>query len=549
MIKDDIENSIKELGYSSFSIEIPIDKKFGDYSTNAAMKAGEDPAIIAEKLRIKNKELRIETAGGYINFFVSKDYLTQELKNILKEKNKYGCSKKGKGKTVVVDYSGVNIAKPFGIGHLRSTIIGQAIYNLYKCLGYKIVGDNHIGDWGTQFGKLIYAIKTWGDEKNIQNYSIQSLLSLYIKFHEEAEKDPEIKNEGRKWFEKLEKGDKDARKIWKKCVKISLKEFERVYEILGVNIDLTLGESFYEPMLKDVIKEALKKGAAKKSQGAIIIEFPGNALPPLLIEGSDGATLYGTRDLAAIKYRLDKFKPEKIIYEVGSEQSLYFKQLFWAAEILGWAKKENFFHVAHGLMRLKTGKMSTRKGEIIFLEDVLNEAISRAKKIIEEKNPKLEGKDEVAKIIGVGGVKYNDLASHPSTDIVFDWEKVLNLEGNSGPYLQYAYIRAKNILLKSKETINSKKLEFKEEKEINLLRKLEKYSYIIEKAAKNYSPNFICSYLFELSKEFNVFYESLPVLKAEDNEMRNSRLALVEATAQVLKNGLNILGISVPEKM
>ncbi len=548
MIKDEIKNLIKELGYSNFSVEIPADKKYGDYSTNVAMKAGKDPAIIADELRIKNKELRIEVAGRFINFFISKEYLIKELKQILKQKDKYGSSKAGKGKTIVIDYSGVNIAKPFGIGHLRSTIIGQAIYNLYKCQGYKVIGDNHLGDWGTQFGKLIYAIKNWGNEKEVKNYSVKSLVALYIKFHEEAEKNPELIIEARQWFEKLEKGDKDARKIWKECVKISLKEFERVYEILGINIDLTLGESFYESMLKGVIEEANQKGISQKSEGAVILPFPNNALPPLMIEKSDGATLYSTRDLATIKYRIDKFKPDKIIYEVGSEQSLHFKQLFWAVELLGWAKKENFVHVAHGLMRLRSGKMSTRKGEIIYLEDVLNEAIERAGKIIEEKNPNLADKANIAKTIAIGGVKYNDLSSHPSTDIIFDWDKVLNLEGNSGPYLQYAYIRAKNILNKSEEKADSKKLEFKEAKEIDLLRKLEQYPCIIEKAAENYSPNFICSYLFELSKEFNSFYESVPVLKAEEG-LIPSRLALVKATAQVIKNGLNLLGIEVPDQM
>jgi len=548
MIKDQIENSIKELGYSNFSVDAPPNPNLGDYSTNVAMKSGKDPAVIAEELRIKNKELRIEVAGRFINFFLSKDYLIQELKNILKQKGKYGCASKGKGKVVIVDYSSVNIAKPFGIGHLRSTIIGQAIYNLYGCLGYRAVGDNHLGDWGTQFGKLIYAIKTWGNEIDISSYSVKSLVALYIKFHEEAEKNPELENEARKWFERLEKGDKEAKKIWKECVRISMAEFDRIYQMLGVNIDLALGESFYESMLKDVVEEALKKGVAKESQGAIIIEFPDNSLPPMMIQKSDGTTLYSTRDLATIKYRLDKFKPDKIIYEVGSEQTLHFCQLFRAVELLGWAGKENFVHVAHGLMRLKSGKMSTRKGDVIYLEDVLNEAVEKAKKIIEEKNPELGGKEEIAKIVGIGGVKYNDLSSHPSTDIIFDWDKVLNLEGNSGPYLQYAYIRAENILRKSETKINSRNLEFKEQKELDLLRKLEKYSYIIEKSAENYSPNFICNYLFELSKEFNSFYESVPVLKAEGNA-RSSRLALVRATAQILKNGLALLGINVPEHM
>ncbi|MBU3934379.1 arginine--tRNA ligase [Patescibacteria group bacterium] len=360
-ISDLIKASIRKLQKSGvlpvfeipeIAVDYPKEKTHGDYSTNIALQlvkiiftlrparrslgaGGKKPLevanLLADDLISSGRDLfeKVEVAmPGFINFFISKKELIYQLKEILREKNSYGSSKIGKGKTVVIDYSGPNIAKPFGIGHLRSTIIGQAYCDIYKFLGYKVIGDNHIGDWGTQFGKLIYAIKKWGNEKEIAKSPIKNLLNLYVKFHEEAEKNPDLENEGRKWFKKLEGGDKDAKRLWKKCVGWSMEEFGRIYKPLGIKFDYVLGESFYVPMLKDIIKEALDKKIAKKSQGAIIIEYPSNALPPLMIRKSDGTTLYSTRDLATIKYRLKKFKPIKIIYEVGVDQILHFKQLF-----------------------------------------------------------------------------------------------------------------------------------------------------------------------------------------------------------------------------
>jgi len=475
LIKDSLKNLQRQKKLPKFDIgevlvERPKEEIYGDYTTNIAMiiakrfkKNPMDVAnLLCEKLRANSlsrkkakKELfdRIEAVSpGFVNFFLSQEKLLFNLKKILEEKDEYGKNKTGKGKTIVIDYSSVNIAKPFSIGHLRSTIIGQAIYNLYKFLGYRTIGDNHIGDWGTQFGKLIYAILKWGDEKEIAKEPIKNLVSLYVKFHREAEKNPCLEEEGRKWFKKLEQGDKQAKKLWKKCVKWSFEEFKKIYKVLGIKIDLVLGESFYEPMLKGVIQEILDKKVAVKSRGSFVIPFPNDALPPLMIKKSDGATLYATRDLAAIKYRRKKFKPYKIIYEVGVDQTLYFKQLFWAAELLGWGKRENYFHLAHGMIRLPTGRMRTRKGEVILLEDVLRESCRRAKEIVEEKSPDLTKKDKekIAEVIGIGAVKYNNLSRRLLADIIFKWEDVLNLESNSGPYLQYAYVRAESIIRKSK---------------------------------------------------------------------------------------------------
>jgi len=572
-IKKLIENSIETLQkqrklpkfdvFSKILVEQPKEERHGDYATNIAIiiakHCRENPLKIANLLSDKLKKAkklfsRVETASpGFINFFLSQKILLFELKEILRKKDKYGQSKIGKGKTIIIDYSSVNIAKPFSVGHLRSTLIGQAIYNLYKFLGYKTIGDNHLGDWGTQFGKLICAVKKWGNEKEIAKNPIKNLVALYIKFHQEAEKNPALEEEGRRWFKKLEEGDKEAKRLWKKCVKWSLKEFNNLYKILEIKIDMSLGESFYRPMLESVIKESLKKKVAVKSQGAVIIPFPKEILPPLMIRKSDGATLYSTRDLAAIKYRRKKYKPYKIIYEVGAEQTLYFKQLFWAAELLGWGKREDYVHIAHGMMRLPTGRMRTRKGETILLEDLLKEAFEKAIKIVEEKNPgiKTRNKEEVAKIIGIGAIKYNNLSRKPLTDIIFKWDEALNLEGNSGPYLQYSYVRAKSIIKKSKiKTIKfNKKWSFKEEKEVRLLKRLIRFPEVVEQAAKSYSPNLVCNYIFELAQDFNSFYESVPVLKEQDKNCRMARLALVESTAQVIKNGLNILGIKTLEEM
>ena len=552
---------------SDLVLEFPEDERFGDYSANFAMRRWQDfgfknprefANFLAKKLQ-KDKDLakivsKIEVAGpGFINFFLKKEFFVEELKRILKEKNKYGKSKNGKNKTVIFDYSSPNIAKPFGIGHLRSTIIGQALYNIYKFLGFKCIGDNHLGDWGTQFGKLIVAVKKWG-EKKTGDYSIEDLEELYIKFHKEVEKNPKIEEEGREWFKKLEEGDKEAKKIWRAFVKISLKEFTKIYKLLGIKIDYALGESFYEEMLKDIIKEAKEKKIAIESQGALIIKYSHNELPPAMILKSDGATTYLTRDLATVKYRLKKWKPDLIIYEIGVDQELHLKQLFRAVELLGWDKTK-FFHVAHGLYRKTTGKFSTRRGETIHLEEVLKEAILRAREIVQNSETgrglSEEEKEKVAKMVGIGAVKYNDLSQHYSKDIVFDWEKILNLKGNSAPYLQYTFVRCQSVLRKVKFKTLPKKIEaidFNLEEE-DILREIYKFPEIVQEAAEKFSPNLICNFIFDLAQKYNFFYDLHPILKAKTEELKIFRLALTMAVAQVLKNSLNLLGISAPEKM
>ena len=431
-----------EIKPEDITLEHPGAQEHGDYSTNIALKLAKqldkNPQEVA-KLVTSHLSLvtRAEIAGpGFINFKLSTETLVSQMALALEEAERYGSGTLGAEKTVVIDYSAPNIAKRFGIGHLRSTIIGQAIYNLLTFQGYKVIGDNHLGDWGTQFGKIIYMIVT----EKPQELTIDKLEELYVKFHQMAEKDPELENKGREWFKKLENGDLQARELWKKCIEISLAEFDRIYRLLNVKIDHAYGESFYEDKMPQVIKDAKK--ITKESNGALIIEIPGIKAPLMLVK-SDGGTTYATRDLATLKFRREQWNPDVVIYEVGAEQTLYFSQLFAVARMLEYVKPEaQLVHTKHGLYRWPHGKFSTREGNTIKLEQILDEAIARAKKFGNEQ-------EETAKAVGIGAVKYFDLKHSVQNDIVFDWENMFALEGDSGPYLQYTYARARSVLRKS----------------------------------------------------------------------------------------------------
>jgi len=568
IIKNSIFSLQKKKKFPSFKIpeikiEIPERKEHGDFSTSLPFQISKiikkNPSKIAKEI---SKEISLQkekflekievSKEGFINFFLSKKFLIEELKKILRKKENYGKSKIGKGKTILVDYSAPNVAKKFGIGHLRSTIVGEAICKIFKSLGYKVISINHLGDWGTQFGNLIYQIRK--KKINLKKITLEKMENLYVEFHQIAEKDPKIKEEGRKWFEKLERGDKEARKIWKVCIEKSLQEFKKIYSLLGIKIDFTLGESFYEKLSKKIIEEIKEKRIARESRGALVVEF--EKLPPAILLKNDGTTTYFTRDLAAIKYRLERWNPYLIVYEVGAEQSLYFKQLFKTVEMLGWAEKERFYHLAHGLYIWKRKKFSTRKGATIHLEEVIKEAIDRAKKIIEKseasKNLSQKEKIKIAKIVGIGAIKYNDLKHHPSTDIVFQWEKVLNLKGNSAPYLQYTFVRCKSLIKKSKfknKEIELKIVEDLKEIELEILKVLLTFPEIVKKSAQTFSPNLISNFIFDLAQKYNFFYEKLPILKEKSKKKRDFRLALTKAVGQIIKNSLFLLGISVPQRM
>ncbi len=558
LLKAQEEKKIPLFKMPEVLVDFPENRAHGDYTTNLAFLLAKSlkksPQEIARLLKkhIPAKEPieKIEVMEpGFINFWLSKKSLNERLKAILKEKESYG-SGNDKG-IMVIDYSAPNIAKPFGVGHLRSTIIGQAIYNIYQFLGWKSVGDNHIGDWGTQFGKLIVAIKKWS-QKEVEKLSINELEELYVKFHQEAESKPELVQEGRQWFQKLEQGDKEAKSIWQACVKTSIQEFERIYKILGVSFDNALGESFYEDKMEKVIGEALKKGIARKSQGALVIFVPGFKAPLMLLK-SDGTTTYQTRELATIKHRMETWKPDIIVYEVGADQKEHLAKCFAAAEMIGYARKEQLVHMAHGLIKWKHGKFSTRKGETIHLEGILKESIQRAQKLIEnsktEKNITEEEKKQIAEIVGIGAIKYSDLSRHHSRDIVFDWEAMFNLEGNSGPYIQYTAVRCQSILEKGEQKLNvPQNISFAPEEEL-LLRLLYRFPETVKQSAEKFSPNLICAFAFELAQAYNLFYEKCPVLRAENQRVRRLRTGLTAATRQVLLNSLKLLGISVPRKM
>lgn len=556
-------------------LEHPENTDHGDYSTNIAFLLApqlkkhslEAAEFLLEHLRYfvegTPEVHRLEIAGsGFLNLHLSKEFLAKELMQVLKQEDKYGSGKKQK-KKMVIDYSGPNIAKPFGIGHLRSTIIGQALYNLYSFLGWKVIGDNHLGDWGTPHGKILYQLKTKkleGKDKKesreiLNNLTIQDLEQLYIDFGKEAETNPVMVEEARNWFYKLEQGDKEAKMMWEYAKEISLREFRRVYKLLDVTFDYALGESFYLPKLKDVVEEVRDKGVAQQSNGALIIAYPEEKLPPALLLKSDGATNYFTRDLATIAYRVEKWDPDLIVYETGVEQSLNFQQLFWTAELLGWAQRDRFVHVAHGLYRTKEGKFSTRKGHTIHLEEVLEEAVERARAIVEESETARElsdtEKSQIAKAVGIGAVKYNDLAQHPQKDIVFEWDKILNLKGNSAPYLQYTYARCTSILDKAGFRWPSKTIQYEDltVTELEVARFIVRFPEVVKESAERFSPNLLCTYMFDLAQKYNTFYNTHRVLQADTKEQKEFRLALTSATGQILKNSLNLLGITVLDRM
>lgn len=565
-MRDKIKKAIQDNYeiYSSVSLDVPIEK-FGDYSTNLALvfaPDGTSPRIFAEAIAEKLKTCenlmnfvdRVEVAGpGFVNFFIKKEVLLEELINLISQGSKYP-EYVPKKDVVLIEYSSPNIAKRFSIGHLRSTIIGDALKNIYSVLGYKVIGENHLGDWGTQFGMIIAQIARKGlDAKDL---SIEHLERLYVEFNNQMEEDPSLKELAKEWFKKLENGDSTAKKIWKNVREISLREFERIYNILGVHIENAHGESFYEDKMPEVISMVQKFGISQMGEGgAIVVVF--EDMPPAMLVKSDGTTTYFTRDLAAFYYRIKTWNPSVLIYEVGSDQILHFKQVFETVNKLGWGVGRKLKHVAHGLIRFRHGKMSTRKGQTVKLEDILDEAVQRSKSIIKNSETRKDLSEEeinsIAYDVGVGAIKYFDLSHAPESDIIFDWNKIIVLEGNSGPYIQYTYARTKSVLDKSKHlnlNLNDFNIcDFRDrilDNELLLLRHIIHYKEVLEDAASNYSPNLVCNYLYSLCQKYNSYYSSCKIIGSE-NEI--FRVFLTQAVGVLLKNGLNILGIKAPQKM
>ena len=538
-------------------IEIPPKSDMGDYAFpcfQLAKSMKKAPNVISQELKEKlNKEgfERIENLGPYVNFFADKsEFNKNAIEKILKEGDSYGASNIGEGKNVCVEYSSPNIAKPFHVGHLFTTAIGNSLYKMFKKEGYNAIGINHLGDWGTQFGKLISAYHRWVDEEALEKDPIAELLRIYVKFHEEAEKDPSLEDEGRAYFKALENGDKEAEALWTRFRNLSLKEFERVYDILNVKFDSYAGEAFYNDKMDVVIDSLKEKGLLVESNGAQVVMLDDYNMPPCIVLKGDGASIYATRDLAAAMYRKKNYDFYKSIYVVGTPQALHFKQVFKVLELAGNSWAEDCVHVGFGLVKFADRKLSTRKGEVVLLDDLLRESIEKTSEIINEKNPDLANKEEVAKKIGVGAVIFTYLRNSREKDIVFDWKEILSFEGETGPYVQYAYARANSILRRAENVfgvVDYSKINSKEEFE--LVKTLAGFNSQILLALDKLEPSILTRYVIDVSKAFNKFYNSHSVLNLEDEDLKKTRLKLVEASCIVIKNGLELLGIEVVEEM
>ena len=534
-------------------IEIPKDRALGDFAMpcfGLAKKMHQNPSIIAsnilEKMDKSNFD-NIEIKNGYINFFLNKRKTVESIiNNVLNEKDKYASSDIGNGKNIVIDYSAPNIAKPFGVGHLRSTVIGNAIKNIYKKLGYNVIGINYLGDCGTQFGKLIYAYETWGNPEEVKKNPIRELNKLYVKFHEEAEKNPSLNDEGRRIFKELEDGNPKYKEIWKWFRDESILEFKKTYDLLKINdFEVWSGESFYIEPAKDVIKELDSKHLLQISEGATIIDL-GSDMAPALIKRTDGATLYITRDLAALLDRKKTYDFEEALYVVGNEQTLHFNQIKAVINKMGYDFSNQIHHIPFGLVLQDGKKMSTRKGKTVILHDVLVEAVNLASTYVKEHVS--ENIDEVSKMVGVGAVIFNDLKNYRTNDIDFNLQDILKFEGETGPYLQYTYARIKSLLSHKINTeINYSEIVI-DEYIWNIVFKLSDFKNIIIKAKEGYDPSIIAKYLLELAGLFNKFYANVKII---DNDEINSafRLNVAEAVSIVIKEGLRILGIETPNKM
>ena len=546
-------------------IEKPKDVINGDYAFpcfRLAKQLKKAPQIIAEDIKEKiesdiekSKEIeKVEIAGGYLNFYINKILITEEVLKEISKSDEYGKSDIGKGKNIVIDYSAPNIAKPFHIGHLRSTVIGGALYNIYKYLGYNTIGINHLGDYGTQFGKLIEGYKLWGHEYEIEKNPINELTKIYIRINNLCKEDENVLNRCRDNFKKLEDGDEYCTKIWKKFRELSLKEFEKVYELLGSKFDSWNGEAFYSDKMSEVIEILQNTGKLQESQGAKIIDLEDKGInTPCIIEKTNGSTTYATRDLAAILYRARNYDFDKALYVTSYEQVLHFKQVFEVAKLLGLDEKytNGLEHVSFGMVLLPTGKMSTREGNVVKLEDLLNESIQRAKKIIEEKNPDLENKEEIAKKVGIGAIIFNDLANSRVKDEIFDWDIILNFQGETGPYIQYTYVRTQSVLEKIEKMPEVSKIKLDNLTDMysqNIIKLLYDFQNVLIQVTQKEEPSILSRYLIELAKSYSTFYNENKIL-CEEKELQEARIYLTYATGKVLKLGSNLLGITMPNKM
>ncbi|SOC39757.1 arginine--tRNA ligase [Ureibacillus acetophenoni] len=535
-------------------IEKPKFDKLGDLSfpcfelAKIYKKSPQQIAVdLAQNLQLSNTFQHVEAISGFVNVFLNKRVVsTNVIKEVLTKKEHYGEITIGNKKVITIDFSSPNIAKPFSMGHLRSTVIGNALALISEKCGYEVVRINHLGDWGTQFGKLIVAYKLWGTKEKVQDNPIKELLKLYVQFHDEAEQNEELNDQARHWFKNLENGNEEALKLWNWFREESLKEFNKIYQLLGIKFDSTNGEAFYNDKMNKVVQLLKEKNLLQESEGAQIVEI-GDDLPPCLITKKDGTTLYATRDLAAALYRQETYKFEKSFYVVGNEQSLHFKQLFTVLEKLGYEWHNGLKHVPFGMMLKDGKKMSTRKGKVVLLEEVLTEAINLAKENIEEKNPTLDAKEDVARQVGTGAVIFHDLKNHRLNDIEFSLEDMLRFEGETGPYVQYTHARASSILRKGGYEENLDAVTLTDGEAWSIITKLMVFPDVIKRAFEQYDPSQIAKFLLDLSKAFNKYYGTVRIL--DDLKQKQARLTLVYCVQVVLNEGLRLLGIHAPEEM
>lgn len=550
-------------------IEVPKDSTNGDYAFpcfRLAKELKKSPVIIAndikEKIVLDESIIeKVEVVSGYLNFYVNKQKMASEVIGEMLKNEDYGKSNVGNGKNIVIDYSAPNIAKPFHIGHLRSTVIGGALYKIYKYLGYNTIGINHLGDYGTQFGKMIEGYKLWKDEYNLEKNPIDQMMDIYIRINNLCKEDEKVLENCRNNFKKLEDGDPYCVELWEKFKQLSLKEFQRVYELLDSKFDSWNGEAFYSDKMQEVIDILEKTGKLEESQGAKIINLEDKGInTPIIIKKSNDSTTYATRDLAAILYRSRTYDFDKALYVVSYEQNLHFKQVFETAKLLGIDEKytKGLEHVSFGMVLLPTGKMSTREGTVVKLEDLLDEAIQRAKTVIETKNPELENKDEVAKKVGIGAVIFNDLSNSRIKDEIFDWNTILNFQGETGPYIQYTYVRTKSIIGKSgnkfediqnSDIFRNIKLEYLQDEEAqNILKLIYNFEEILKQVTEKNEPSILSRYLIDVAKAYSSYYNNNKII-VEDTDIKNARIFITYATGKILEIGASLLGIKMPDKM
>lgn len=538
-------------------IEIPPQETMGDYSFpcfQLAKTLRKNPALISKEIasEIELEDFaEIKNVGPYINFFLDRKKFENEVINtIIEKKENFGRSDMGKGKTVVLDFSSVNIAKPFHIGHIRSTVIGDAIRNIHEFLGYNTVASNYIGDYGTQFGTMIAAYKLWGDDDKLNQNPIQELLNLYVRYNSEASENEEMMDVAREEFKKLEEGEEEATRLWSWFKEISFKEFDRVYKLLDIEFDNYKGESYSSKYIPEVIDELKEKNLLVESDGAQIVDLSAYDMPPSIIIKSNGSSAYITRDIATAIVRKKEYDFDENLYVVATQQNLHFKQLWKILELMGYNLYKGCKHIPFGMVSLKDQTLSTRKGQVVFLEDVLNKAIAKTREIMENRDDTVENIDEVSKIVGIGAVKFQELYNNRIKDYVFDWDEVLNFDGETGPYVQYTYARAKSVLRKAGvdeiKPIDIEKITNNEE--FSLVKKLAGFEDIVIKAKEKYEPSLITRHLTEIAKSFNKFYNSAKIM-VEDEKLKEERLALAYATAIVIKTALGLLGIRTVEKM